>query len=550
MTNKTSKRKVLIIGLDGATFDIISPMIEKGELPTLSRLMESGTHGVLKSTVPDLSPVAWTSMITGKKPGNHPIFDFVSRQPGSYNFKSAKGGDRREQPIWSLLSENGKQVGAINVTMSYPPEEVNGFIVSGLDSPGLESAFTYPPSLHKEIKDKLGRYLLVNPYALTTREKHLQGMFEMINNRLATTEYLMERYDWDFMMAVFIATDGAQHFYWKDMDASHPDHDTETPEPFKKTIFEVYKRLDEGIGELLEKHKDKITVMLVSDHGFQPLHKLFVLNNWLMEEGYLTPKKGISGSINLDRWISLGKKVKDKLLPGIRRNSRYSRTPSPSIDWQRTKAFADGTFGYIYINLKGREPQGIVNPGEEYNALCDEINQALKNVRDPDNCQMVVEEVFRCEEIFSGPYMKNAPDLIVTSRQNYFVSASSARLPVMHGKRSNSNSIFQKHIWSGNHEPNGIFIINGPDIKKGHKIKGANIIDIAPTILYLFDQEIPRDMDGKVIVEAFNNEYRETNAPKFKKPDMSGKHDINSKELLPDEDEAVKERLRGLGYLD
>lgn len=203
MTNKAPKSKVFIIGLDGATFDIIYPMIEKAQLPTISRLMKTGTHGVLKSTIPDLSPVAWTSMITGKKPGSHAIFDFISRQPDSYKFAPTRGCDRKVQPIWSILSDNGKQVGVINVTMSYPPEEVNGFIISGLDSPRLNENITYPPSLYNEIKEKLGEYILVNPYALTTREKHLKGMFEMIDNRLATTKYLMERYEWDFFYGCF-----------------------------------------------------------------------------------------------------------------------------------------------------------------------------------------------------------------------------------------------------------------------------------------------------------------------------------------------------------
>lgn len=543
----TSKRKVIVFGLDGATFDIIYPMVEKGELPTICRLIDEGTHGVLQSTIPNLSPVAWTSMITGKKPGNHAIFDFLSHQPGSYNFKSTQGGNRKVKPIWSYLSEKGKRVGAINVTMSYPPEEVNGFIVSGLDSPGLNSTFTYPPSLYNEIKEKLGRYLLVNPYALTTREKHLQGMFEMLDNRLASTKYLMERYEWDFFMTVFIATDGAQHFYWKDMDTTHPDHDIKTPEPFKKAVFNVYAKLDKGIGELLEQCGGEITVMMVSDHGFQPLHKLFVLNNWLMEEGYLSLKKRIMSSANLGKLIALGGKVKDRLRLGSREKTALSNPLSQSIDWGKTKAFADGTFGNLFINLRGREPQGTVNPGREYDELCDEIIKRLKEVRDPDTGQLVVEDVYRRKEIFNGPHINDAPDLIVTSRQNYFASASSERLPSMQNMKNNSHKLFQKHVWSGNHESNGIFIIKGPDVQKGHKIQGARIIDIAPTILYLLDLEIPIDMDGSVLMDVFTREHIDDNKPKFTEVEHFNKP---LEESLSDEDAAVKERLRDLGYLD
>jgi predicted AlkP superfamily phosphohydrolase/phosphomutase len=542
--------KVFIVGLDGATFDIIYPMIAKGQLPTLSRLIDTGTHGVLKSTTPDLSPVAWTSMITGKKPGSHAIFDFISRQPDSYKFASTRGCDRKAQSIWSLLSQNGKKVGVINVTMSYPPEKVNGFLVSGIDTPGLESTFTYPPSLYNEIKEKVGQYVLVNPYAPTTREKHIHGMFEMLNNRLATTEYLMKKYEWDFFMVVFIATDGSQHFYWKDMDSTHPDHNVESPEPFKRAIFDVYTRLDKGIGDLMECLEDNTTVILVSDHGFHPLHKLFVLKSWLIQEGYLTLKKGLMSSVNYDKWIALGKKLRDKLPYGSIRKNKHKIIPSQSINWKKTKAFAEGTFGYIFINLKGRDAQGIVNPGKEYDELCDRIMKGLKTVRDPENGRPVVEDVFRREEIFSGPYEDIAPDLIITSRQNYFVTASNERFSRIQDKRSRSNSMFQKHTWSGNHVPGGIFIINGPNIKRGCKIQGARIIDIAPTTLYLLAQEIPRDMDGKVLLDAFNSEHTETNVPKFKEADHLDKDNKSLGELLPEEDEEVKERLRNLGYLD
>jgi predicted AlkP superfamily phosphohydrolase/phosphomutase len=548
--NEVTSPKVLVIGLDGATFKIIRPLIKKGRLPTISRLIETGSHGVLRSTIPDLSPVAWTSMITGMQPGKHSIFDFVSRQPNTYSFKSTKGGDRKVPPIWSLLSASGKRVGIINVTMSYPPQEINGFMVSGLDSPGLKSNFTFPASLYSEITEKLGKYLIVNPHALTSREKHLQGMFEMIDNRLATIKYLIGKYACDFFMAVFIATDGAQHFYWKDMDPFHPDHDPQTPDAFKNAVYDVYAKIDKGIGELLGELQGEVTVFLVSDHGFQPLHKLFILNNWLQKEGYLSLKqKGIKGNAGEIVSIFL-KKIKKKL--GLRKLAKLKRREKSSklIDWSKTRAFSDGTYGYVYINLKGRESQGVVEPGAQYEEICDEITRRLKAIRDPDNGQPVVDEVFRRDAIFKGPYKENAPDLIVTSKPNYFVSATSERLPRMHGNKDVSNEMFQKHTWTGNHEPEGIFIACGPNIRKGHKIDGAEIIDIAPTVLYSLDQEIPYDMDGKVLLDVFRDEYRLTHRPKVKYVQLSYDHEEDREEFLPEEDELIKERLRSLGYLE
>lgn len=261
-------------------------------------------------------------------------------------------------------------------------------------------------------------------------------------------------------------------------------------------------------------------------------------------------KKGLMSSVNYDKWVALGKKLRDKLPYGSINKNKHRIIPSQSINWKKTKAFAEGTFGYIFINLKGRDPQGIVNPGKEYDELCDRIMEGLKTVRDPENGRLVVEDVFRREEIFSGSYEDNAPDLIITSRQNYFVTASNERFSRIQEKRGRSHSMFQKHTWSGNHVPDGIFIINGPNIKRACKIQGARIIDIAPTTLYLLAQEIPRDMDGEVLLDAFNSEHTETNPPKFKEADHVDKDNKSLGELLPEEDEKVKERLRNLGYLD
>jgi predicted AlkP superfamily phosphohydrolase/phosphomutase len=547
VTSRAFNQKVLVIGLDGATFDVMKPMIRRGELPTISGLIHDGVHGVLESTVPDLSPVAWTSMVTGKRPGKHAIFDFISRQRGSYDFRSAVGGNRQAKPIWSYLSEKGKLVGALNVTMSYPPEKVNGFVVSGLDSPGLNSTFTYPPSLRDEINEKVGKYILVNPYALTTRDKHLQGMFEMIDNRFATTNYLMEKFEWDFFMVVFIATDGVQHFYWKDMDPAHPYHDATTPERFRNAIRDVYMRVDRGINEILKKLSEDVTIILVSDHGFQPLHKLFVLNNWLIQEGYLCLKKGIMNSDALKKVRILGRKVKDRFNPGSGRRAMRGDDFLRSVDWQKTRAFADGTFGHIYLNVKGREPEGIVDPGREYDELCEEFARRLKSITDPDNGNRVVEEVYKGRDLFDGVHMENAPDLVVTDKPTYFVSASVDRLPMMKDSVGSGNELFQRHVWSGNHKHDGIFILYGPDIRKGYKVDGARIIDIAPTILYLLGQEIPEDMDGKILLDVFSSEYADTHVPVFVKGE-----DVSEapEEILPDEDEAIKDRLRDLGYLD
>ncbi len=546
--------KVVVIGLDGATFDVIRPMIKEGDLPNISSLIDSGTSGVLKSTIPDLSPVAWTSMITGRKPGNHAIYDFMTRKRDSYDFRGVRGGDRVVKPVWSFLSDKGKKVGVINVTMSYPPEKVNGFIVSGIDAPGVNEDYTYPPSVQEDLKKGLGSYNIINPASfMKSKEEHLNGLFKMIDTRQKAADLLTKKYDPDFTMIVFIETDGAQHFYWKDMDKIHPDHNTNTPERFKNAIPDVYRKMDEYIGTLVNRYSEDTTFMLVSDHGFHGLHKIFILNNWLSEKGFLCFKEETLASRSMGRLSSLAGKVKNRLSLKKRSPRDNSRNPATSIEWENTKAYSDGAFGYIYVNLIGREPLGIVEPGDEYEQVRNDIMSGLMEVRDPENGLPVVERVYKREEIFTGPFFEEAPDIIATSREHYFVSSAVERTPLAE-KRGKDKGLFQKHIWSGNHCPEGIFVIKGPGVKEGHTITDAAIVDITPTILYLMNQEIPGDMDGDLLSDAFTNDYLKENSPVYSEPgDLVRENDSASegeRHFSETEEEAVKERLRGLGYID
>ncbi|MDQ1335907.1 MAG: hypothetical protein QG552_2857, partial [Thermodesulfobacteriota bacterium] len=250
----TRMPKVLIIGIDGATLDLIEPWAKEGKLPTFKRLLEEGAHGDLKSTFPPLTAAAWTSFMSGKNPGKHGLYDFIEPQPGSYEVRYTNARSRLTKTIWQILSDAGMKVGIINVPMTYPPEAVNGYMISGLDAPENSRSITFPPALYQELEETFGkvsqtvRYLgyLKND---ERRERVLKSLAEMDEHYLRLTRYLMRKHPVDVMMLVLTSTDSVQHFFWHYMDANHPHHDP-ADATFGSAILRVYQRIDGIIEEL------------------------------------------------------------------------------------------------------------------------------------------------------------------------------------------------------------------------------------------------------------------------------------------------------------
>jgi len=495
-------RKVLVIGVDGATFDIILPLVKKGELPNFKKLMEEGAWGELESTIPPFSGPAWTSFQTGKSPANHGILDFVKKKKNSYesyyiNSKNVKG-----PRLWDVLGGQGFKVGIINVMVTYPPSPVDGFILTGgLTPPG--SHFSYPPELENEIRKKFGKYPLLPVGGIQLsrgdEEKYIRTFFNNEDKRIEIAKYLMRTRDWDFFMVMLEGADPLQHELWKYIDEKHPKHD-KTTNYVKEAIPNFYKKVDRFINDCLQELGDEITLCVMSDHGFGPLCRYIIVNNFLKDIGMLhlksslgTKAKNIVFSfIRLDKLYKLLKRAgfsklistfrggnKDKLLSQITLSFR-------DIDWSRTKAFSIGAGGQIYINVKGREPEGIVDPGKEYYEVRDVIIKKLKSLTDPKTGEKAIERVFTKEEVYNGKYFETAPDICFLYSRGY---------GTLHKEQFISPSIFIDSPTCGTHRMNGICLFYGSGICKG-KIEGARIYDLAPTILHIFGLPIPVDMDG------------------------------------------------------
>ena len=571
-------QKVLVIGLDGATPQLVFPWAKEGKLPNLAKLINNGVSGELKSTIPPMTAPAWTSFMTGKNPGKHGIYHFIEYDPKTYDYFVVGAKNIHAKPIWTILSELNKKVGVMQVPMTYPPEKVNGFIVSGgLGTPGPESNFTYPSELREELLNNFN-------FKVTNTEKFFEGNEDSFIKDLIDTEerkaeatiYLMKKYEWDFFMVMFAGTDSIQHFFWKDMDTKHPGHDSEatrdSAKKYENAILNMYQKLDGIVGDILKQIDDNTTVIIMSDHGFGPLYKELHLNTWLMENGLLKLKKkkdmpfykywlhksGFTREMATTLLIKLGLEKIIKSIPKKIKKSIPSHYTPSEIDWSETKAYSVATHGLVYINLKGRNSTGIVSAGKEYEELRDYIIKELQKLKDPETNKKIVDKVFKREDIYFGEYVDKAPDLFVLTDMTYHNIGHLDNIlikPVWSQHDSaNSGKLSswmrkQRSVGSGSHRMNGIFIMQGKYIKKNIKLQNIEIIDIAPTILYLMKVQVPSDMDGKILKNAFSTEWIKYYDVNEQSASLRATRETLRSVYAEEDEEKVKERLRNLGYL-
>ena len=555
---RPKNRKVMVIGLDGATFDLIRPWIEDGTMPTLQRLVKGGASGVLTTTLPPISSSAWVSFATGKNPGKHGLVDFVHPRPNSYQISIVSPQQRASKAIWNLLSDAGRKVGIVGMPVTYPPEEVNGYMVSDFLTPSASDDYTYPPSLADELERAMGGFpLLPDERHRSTKftDKFIADMVTDVERRLEGALYLLDNKEADLFFILFWSNDMLQHETWSLLDETHPDHDPRAGERYRSLVVDFHRKLDHAVGRLLEKAGPEDLVIVMSDHGFGPVHSFFLVNNWLREAGFLKLKKKpltrLKYALFRVGFAPLGvfRLVKALRLGFLRRRFRFQRGGGlmkrlflsfADVDWARTKAFAVGSFGQIYINQVGQRPQGIVQPGKEYEELREEIAAQALELLDPRTGQRVVDRVHCREEIYSGPLVEKAPDLVLQSRNWEYMAFGHADFGASH--------VVEPIVgMSGHHRPDGVVMLAGQGIEAGVELDGANITDLAPTILYAMGIPIPFDMDGRVLTDAFTPDY--LSAVKVQYSDELSERPTGEGQYSEEDAEEIKERLRGLGYV-
>jgi len=458
-------RKVAIIGLDCAEPTLIFERW-RALLPNLSRLMQAGVYGELRSSHPPITVPAWSSMMTSKDPGQLGFYGFRNRADHSYDKLSiANSTAVKADTAWDILSRQGKHVILLGVPQTYPPKPINGVVVTDFLTPSIESQYTYPAGLKDEIKSWVGNYMLDVPdFRTEDKARLLRDIYEMSRQRFEVARRLLTSRPWDFFMMVEMGLDRIHHGFWKYMDKNHPKY--EAGNPYENAIRDYYVYVDGLIGELLPLFDDDTVVLVVSDHGAMKMDGGFCINEWLIQEGYLAVKE----------------------YPA--QPTKMEKVP---IDWPRTLAWGEGGYyARLFLNVKGREPQGAIEPAR-YEAVRDEIIAKLQAVRDHQGKPMG-NVVLKPEQIYAET--RNVPpDLII-----YFGGLNWRSV----------GSIGSRQIYTfendtgpddANHSPEGICIVYDPRRQIGRQVRHQwQLMDIAPTVLRLMGSPVPADMRGAAII--------------------------------------------------
>jgi predicted AlkP superfamily phosphohydrolase/phosphomutase len=549
----TTKR-VVIVGLDGASSDLIFPWIDAGYLPTFKWITENGVAGPLWSVVPPVSPPAWTSFMTGCNPGKTGIFDFIDYVPTSYyrRPKFVNSQSIQRETIWELLSRCSRQVGVLYHPITYPPFQVNGFMVSGFLAPRSSAKFTYPADLWKELQqgDLWKLYRELADQETMEKNEYLEILDQMFSTTVKTTFHLLETRRCDCFMVVMHFTDSVSHFFWKE-SLSSPENNDDTIR-YSNPILHYYQRSDDFLAQLLERLSEDTMLMLMSDHGLGPAFtRVVYINEWLRQRGYLDIREnGVSQSLlqlgisrdflkGMARRMGLGshiRRLSAKIPVSVKRKVPGQSLNLYDVNWANTRAYFQ-PFGYpwqgIWINTRGIKPQGIVEPRAEYEKLREELIEQIKDLRDHERDKAVVETALRREEVYNGPYTHLAPDILVRTADDY------NGLPQI-GQGVIADAPPQR--WSGVHRDKGFWAASGPGIAQIPGQYDANLVDLAPTVLHYMGLPVPIGMDGCVLTRVL----REQHPVSYSSDLFDGRQEF---ELSEDEEKELTKRLKDLGYL-
>jgi predicted AlkP superfamily phosphohydrolase/phosphomutase len=552
----TSSKPLLLIGWDAATWDLLTPWIKAGHLPNLDRLMKRGVSASIRSTPSPLSPSAWTTIITGQNPGRHGVYDWFERIPKSYAVEYVHTGQIGAKPIWEYFTAGGKSLGVFNVPMIYPAAPLTGWMFSGMAAPNAHAKnFSYPPELVREIEERNGAYITAEAeiFKLGREAAYLKDMLDWIQYQRRVIFDLIDHKPCDAYLLVFMQSDHAQHKFWRTLDPSFPGYNADRDAPFADAILKVYQSLDALLGEIMDRFAGS-NIMLLSDHGAGAMHGVMPINRWLKERGYLHLKR--APSVFVKYWLAKSKiilrayRVAAMLGLGhvaslVSKSSRNKVLSSflsfDDVDWSRTRAYSRGAFGQIFINVMGREPNGIVSRGKEYDDLVQEIKHALSGLCHPETNQPLITDLRSRAEVLSGQYVDRAADILF-SIQNYRYQASTR-----FGVESDHLLEPSEYEDSGTHRMDGILVMSGPSIDPAGKIESAGVEDILPTALALIGLPVPSSIDGRPLLNAF------TESTRANVQIVEVQHQDHASESAPDmsaaEREQLEKRLRELGYL-
>jgi len=537
-------RRLLIVGWDCADPDITASLCARGKLPHLAKIQKRGIHTSIASTVPPSSLPAWTTAFTGVEPGRHGLTEYVRKEPGAYRLRLASSADRRAETLFSSAHRAGLRVACLGVPGTWPPEKELDVCVAGFDSPLSQKAPAeafVPGFLHEKLLEKHLHWpfggvdeLAVGP---GWHRKARETLLESTEQKIRVAEEILHS-DWfDLFTVVFSEIDTASHHFWAFHDSGSPRHRSDPV--LEGTLEDVYVALDRALGRLLARLDENAAVMVVSDHGAGGASDHVVcLNRWLASLGWLR-FKGLSGIPG--RLASMAQGFLSRRLPASFKEALLRGPAAPlvmradalsrfgGLDLPDTRAYSDELPQNpgIWINLRGRDPHGTVEPGTEYERLRDEIIEKLEAARDAQSGRPLVARVLKREEAFAGPCADRAPDLLVelASWDGYKLLAapSAGRRGKIVRQLAPSELIGSKGVGvSGVHRSRGILAAAGPGLPDEKSLEKATLLDVFPLAASLLGLKASRD---------------------------SKPAGTDERVYTPAEEALVKKRLEGLGYL-
>ncbi len=452
-------RKALLIGLDCAAPDLLFNRFAD-KLPNFRRMMEKGVYGKLESSDPPITIPAWTVMASSRSPGFLGLYGFRHRKDNSYkDIWIASSRRVRAKRIWDCVAEAGGKSCLVGVPPSYPPFPVEGWLVGGFITPDTNRNYTFPEELAQEIKEVVDEYQVDVEFRIEDKRSLVKDLFEMTEKHFEVIKHLMRTRDWSFFMFVEIGLDRIHHAFWKYFDENHSLHVPGSE--FEGVMEDYYVLLDEKVGELLELLDDDTIVFVASDHGGKPMKGAFCVNTWLEEQGLLKLKRPVEKVVRLN---------------------------DADVDWENTVAWGwGGYYARIFLNLKGREEHGVVDP-RDYERVRDDIAERLRSIRGPSGEEWDT-KVLKPEEIYPE-CQGDPPDLMVYFDDLYWRSA---------GTMGQGNLYLPENDTGPDdavHDMMGLYVYYDPKKDLGGRGEDLNILDVAPTLLRAMGLRVPADMEG------------------------------------------------------
>ena len=531
--------KTLLIGLDGATFTILQPLMEKGHMPFLKSLVDNGVSAPLMSTSNPLTPPAWTTIVTGRSPGNHGIFDFVrcEEREGTFYFTLYNASDIRCETIWSIASRQGAKVAHLNFPIMAPPQPINGIVIPAMIQWRHIRNNVHPQTLVETLKgipdfrpDEWGLTYWEANEAMRMRAQHPKEEKDWVFRNIKRDRQWFTLFSWfmrhdpaDLAAIVFDGVDKLQHLCWYLPDPETcPDLLEDWEKRMQEYVIEYFRGIDAYLGEMLALAGEKANIFVVSDHGFGPTRYVFHVNVLLEKLGYL-------------KWLD----ASDQQTKGRDTNHEWSFA---SLDWKNTSAYV-GTpsSNGVCLRAPGLPGQNCLSPSE-YQDLRAKVAADLLAFRDPATGEQIVTKVTEREKAFPGTAMNNGPDLLLTLSDYSFVSVV-----------RDESIVLQRPKINGTHRPEGIFIGHGPSVRQGVRLAARSILDVAPTVLYSLGLPIPADFEGEVIKDGFTAEALAANpviAGTACGPEAKDNSVAPVNPFSQEEEETIYAQLRALGYME